>query len=100
MGEGLINETGRCVGVAGTVQDSTEQTRAIQQINRLSHFDVLTELPNRSRFHEKLEETLEAARRDGRRSRSCSSTSTTSSASTTHSATPWATTCCASSRSA
>ncbi|MEP6943200.1 MAG: EAL domain-containing protein [Betaproteobacteria bacterium] len=66
MGEGLINDTGRCVGVAGTVQDSTEQTRAIQQINRLSHFDVLTELPNRSRFHERLEETLEAARRDGR----------------------------------
>jgi len=66
MGEGLINDTGRCVGVTGTVQDSTEQTRAIQQINRLSHFDVLTELPNRSRFHAKLEETLEAARRDGR----------------------------------
>ena len=31
----------------------------------LRYFDVLTELPNRSRFHEKLAETLEAAERDG-----------------------------------
>jgi diguanylate cyclase (GGDEF)-like protein len=66
LGEGIANEVGRCVAVAGTVQDSTERTRAIQQIHRLAYFDVLTELPNRSRFHEKLAETLEAAKRDAR----------------------------------
>jgi diguanylate cyclase (GGDEF)-like protein len=34
-------------------------------MHRLAYFDVVTELPNRSRFHEKLAETLEAAKRDG-----------------------------------
>jgi diguanylate cyclase (GGDEF)-like protein len=55
----------RVVGLAGTIQDATERTRSIQQIHRLAYYDVLTELPNRSRFHEKLAETLEAARRGG-----------------------------------
>jgi len=56
----------RVVGVAGTVQDATERTQAIQQIHKLAYYDVLTELPNRSRFHGKLAETLELARRAGR----------------------------------
>ncbi len=56
----------RAVGMIGTVQDATERTRSIQQIHRLAYYDVLTELPNRSRFHEKLGETLEAARRGGK----------------------------------
>ena len=57
---------GRTAGVVGTIQDATERTHAIQQIHRLAYYDVLTELPNRSRFHEKLAETLEAARRAGK----------------------------------
>jgi diguanylate cyclase (GGDEF)-like protein/PAS domain S-box-containing protein len=64
LGEGLPDDAGRIVGVAGTIQDATERTRAIQQIHRLAYFDVLTELPNRSRFHEKLAETLDVAKRD------------------------------------
>jgi diguanylate cyclase (GGDEF)-like protein/PAS domain S-box-containing protein len=66
LGEGLPNDAGRIVCVAGTIQDATERTRAIQQIHRLAYFDVLTELPNRSRFHERLAETLEVAKRDGK----------------------------------
>jgi diguanylate cyclase (GGDEF)-like protein/PAS domain S-box-containing protein len=66
LGEGLPDDSGRIVGVAGTVQDATERTRAIQQIHRLAYFDVLTELPNRSRFHEKLAETLDVAKRDSK----------------------------------
>jgi diguanylate cyclase (GGDEF)-like protein/PAS domain S-box-containing protein len=66
LGEGMLNDAGRIVGVAGTIQDATERTRAIQQIHRLAYFDVLTELPNRSRFHEKLAETLDVAKRDGK----------------------------------
>jgi len=54
------------VGLVGTVQDATEHTRSIQRIHKLAYYDVLTELPNRSRFHEKLAETLEAARRGGK----------------------------------
>ena len=64
LGEALVGATGRVEGVAGTLQDATERTRAIQQIHRLAYFDVLTELPNRSRFHEKLAETLDSARRN------------------------------------
>jgi diguanylate cyclase (GGDEF)-like protein len=57
---------GRTLGLIGTVQDATERTRTIQQIHKLAYYDVLTELPNRSRFHEKLAETLEAAHRSGK----------------------------------
>jgi diguanylate cyclase (GGDEF)-like protein len=63
LGEALRDPNGRVIGVAGTIQDATERTRAIQRIHRLAYFDVLTELPNRSRFHEKMAETLELAKR-------------------------------------
>ncbi len=66
MGEALRDPDGRTIGVVGTVQDATERTHAIQQIHRLAYYDVLTELPNRSRFYEKLAETLDAARRTSR----------------------------------
>ena len=65
LGEALLSTTGSVSGLAGTIQDATERTRAIQQIHRLAYFDAVTELPNRSRFHDKLAETLETARRDG-----------------------------------
>jgi diguanylate cyclase (GGDEF)-like protein len=61
-----MHENDRTIGVVGTIQDATERTHAIQQIHRLAYYDVLTELPNRSRFHEKLGETLEASRRGGK----------------------------------
>ncbi len=57
--------SGSVLGLVGTIQDATERTRTIQQMHRLAYFDVVTELPNRSRFHEKLVETLKAAERDG-----------------------------------
>jgi diguanylate cyclase (GGDEF)-like protein len=66
LGEPLRDAAGNIVGVAGTIQDATERTRAIQRIHHLAYFDVLTELPNRSRFHEKLAETLESARRSSK----------------------------------
>ena len=63
LGEAVRDAGARVTGVAGTIQDATERTRAIQRIHRLAYFDVLTELPNRSRFHEKMAETLELAKR-------------------------------------
>jgi diguanylate cyclase (GGDEF)-like protein len=65
LGEALLSATGSVLGLAGTIQDATERTRAIQQIHRLAYFDVVTELPNRSRFHDNLAETLQTAKRDG-----------------------------------
>jgi diguanylate cyclase (GGDEF)-like protein len=64
LGEALLSATGSVLGLVGTIQDATERARTIQQMHRLAYFDVVTELPNRSRFHEKLAETLEAAKRD------------------------------------
>jgi diguanylate cyclase (GGDEF)-like protein len=63
LGEPLRASRGRATALVGTIQDATERTRAIQQIHQLAYYDVLTELPNRLRFHEKLAETLEFARR-------------------------------------
>jgi diguanylate cyclase (GGDEF)-like protein len=65
LGEALQSDNGGVFGLAGTIQDATERTRAIQQIHRLAYFDLVTELPNRSRFHDKLAETLKIAKRDG-----------------------------------
>ena len=65
LGEALPSDEGSVCGLAGTIQDATERTRAIQQIHRLAYFDLITELPNRSRFHDKLAETLKIAKRDG-----------------------------------
>jgi len=65
LAEPLLSAAGTVTGVAGTIQDATERTRAIQQIHRLAYFDAITELPNRSRFDEKLAKTLDTARRDG-----------------------------------
>ncbi len=65
LGEAVRDTAGQVVGLAGTIQDATESARAIQQIHHLAYFDVVTELPNRSRFHKKMAETLAAADRDG-----------------------------------
>lgn len=65
LAEALLSASGSVTGVAGTIQDATERTRAIQQIHRLAYFDAVTELPNRSRFDEELAETLDNAKREG-----------------------------------
>ena len=65
LAEPLLDAGGGVAGLAGTIQDATERTHAIQQIHRLAYFDAVTELPNRSRFDTKLAETLERARREG-----------------------------------
>ncbi len=64
LGEPLRTPDGRIIGVTGTLQEATERTRAIQQIHRLAYYDVLTDLPNRSRFNEALVETLALAERE------------------------------------
>ena len=65
LGEALLSTSGGVFGLAGTIQDATERTQAIQHIHRLAYFDVVTELPNRSRFHDRLAEALDTAKRDG-----------------------------------
>ena len=45
--------------------DVTEASRAISRIEQLAHFDILTGLPNRAAFQEKLDETLRTVDRSG-----------------------------------
>ena len=63
MGEAVGIADGSASGVVGTVQDATEHAEAIHEVHQLAYYDVLTELPNRSRFHERLVETLDVASR-------------------------------------
>jgi len=63
MGEALVAASGGEGSVVGTVQDATRHAEAIHEVHQLAYYDVLTELPDRSRFHERLVETLEVAAR-------------------------------------
>ncbi len=66
LGETLVPTHGGASGVVGTIQDASEHARAIHEIHKLAYYDVLTELPNRSRFHEKLAEALDFACRNSK----------------------------------
>jgi diguanylate cyclase (GGDEF)-like protein/PAS domain S-box-containing protein len=48
----------------GTIQDITEQRRAQERIRFLAHYDSLTGLANRGRFMEKLDKSMQHARRE------------------------------------
>ena len=67
----LKDEKGRSVGIIGYAQDITERKRAeeklLEQKNTLdyqAHHDVLTALPNRILFNERLEQGIEKARQN------------------------------------
>jgi len=56
-------------GVAGIYALSTDVTafkKVEMQLSQLAHVDVLTGLPNRRRFEDKLQEAMARSRRDGR----------------------------------
>jgi diguanylate cyclase (GGDEF)-like protein len=52
--------------IAGTIQDITDRKQAEDQIRYLAYYDGLTALPNRQFFLEKLQHSLNSARRQGR----------------------------------
>ena len=45
-------------GFVITLDDTTEQRRAQDQISHMAHYDALTDLPNRAHFYEEMDELL------------------------------------------
>ncbi len=52
--------------ITGTVQDITERLQAEARIRRLAYYDELTGLPNRTLFHDQVQQAVAAARRADR----------------------------------
>jgi diguanylate cyclase (GGDEF)-like protein len=54
-------------GFVTVVEDVTEQRRAVREIERIAHFDTLTNLPNRFQFQQRLDRDLRQIRKRGRK---------------------------------
>ena len=57
-----IIKDNQVIEVVGTAMDITERKKSEQLINHMAFHDSLTGLPNRTRFHERLTETLQLAK--------------------------------------
>jgi diguanylate cyclase (GGDEF)-like protein/PAS domain S-box-containing protein len=58
-----IRENARILRYEGTVEDVTDRKRKEARTERLAYYDLLTGLPNRTLFHERLATALMAAQR-------------------------------------
>jgi diguanylate cyclase (GGDEF)-like protein len=64
-GEPVFDARGLFAGYRGIGREVTQQKLAEENINRLAHFDTLTNLYNRGAFFERLHHALSIARRHG-----------------------------------
>jgi diguanylate cyclase (GGDEF)-like protein/PAS domain S-box-containing protein len=64
-GEPVFDADGRFTGYRGIGREVTQQKLAEENINRLAHYDTLTNLFNRGAFFERLNHALAVARRHG-----------------------------------
>lgn len=66
-GQPLWDSQQRQLGAVAVLHDITKRRRAEQRLTYLTHYDPLTELPNRSLFYELLAQAIEQAATDGTR---------------------------------
>ncbi|HEX4986399.1 MAG TPA: EAL domain-containing protein [Burkholderiales bacterium] len=62
----VIGEDGLVTLVTGVAEDVTARKVDEQKLQHLAHYDNLTELPNRSLFYDRLQQTIVHARRERR----------------------------------
>jgi diguanylate cyclase (GGDEF)-like protein/PAS domain S-box-containing protein len=58
------DESGTVYRIAGIAEDVTEKKLAEEQLMQLAHYDVLTRLPNRALFYDRMKQTLALAKRN------------------------------------
>jgi diguanylate cyclase (GGDEF)-like protein/PAS domain S-box-containing protein len=62
---GMLGADGRFTGILGVSRDIHERREAEERMRHLAQFDVLTDLPNRILFSDRLERALARLRREG-----------------------------------
>lgn len=58
------NESGEVMGILGACRDISERKTTEEHMQHLAHYDLLTGLPNRTLFSDRLQQALATARRD------------------------------------
>lgn len=62
---GMTNARGEFAGLLGITRDITKRRQAEERMRHMAQYDILTELPNRALFSERLRQALALARRSG-----------------------------------
>jgi diguanylate cyclase (GGDEF)-like protein/PAS domain S-box-containing protein len=64
-GRAIRNSTAQAIGLSGSLIDITEMKKVEEQVRFLAYYDILTKLPNRTHFMERLkEEMVESTRKN------------------------------------